>query len=153
MSQSQENQNTGGNSDRGGPRTPGDLEQAPAMVFVLGIVTCGLYIFYWYYSRYRQLEEMAGTTPTGNTFMLDLLLILATCTLWHVYVDYRISMMLNDLQRKYGLPENDTTTLTVVLDVAGYVTGYLTGLVSTAIHQDQINDLHRARPAGELVFS
>jgi hypothetical protein len=148
MSQSQENQNAGGNP----PGSPGDLEQSPAMVFVLGIITCGLYIIYWYYSRYRQLEDLAGTTPTGNSFAIDLLLILATCSLWHVYMDYRISTLCNELQRKFGLADNDTTTLTVVLDVAGYLTGYLTGLVSTAIHQDQINKLHRARPRGELVF-
>ncbi|MEQ9362838.1 MAG: hypothetical protein RIF32_01265, partial [Leptospirales bacterium] len=95
---------------------------------------------------------LAGTTPTGNSFAIDLLLILATCSLWHVYMDYRISTLCNELQRKFGLADNDTTTLTVVLDVAGYLTGYLTGLVSTAIHQDQINKLHRARPRGELVF-
>ena len=100
-----------------------------------------------------QFEELAGTTPTGNTFALDILLILATCSLWHVYMDYRISMMCNDLQRKFGLPENDTSTLTVVLDVAGYLTGYLTGLVSTAIHQDQINKILRAKPNGQLIFS
>ena len=125
-----------------------DVETHPAMVFLLGIITFGLYIIYWYYSRYRQLEALSGRTPTGNSFLFDFLLMIVTCSLWHVYMDYRISMQCNDLQREYGLPENDTSTLTVVLDVAGY----LTGLVSTAIHQDQINKIVRARPQGQLQF-
>ncbi len=147
---------TGGSGNTGDPYgspkaqwpNPADAEQSPVLVFVLGLVTCGIYVLYWYYSRYQTFKAMTGRTPTGNSFALDFLLILVTCSIWHVYMDYRISMQLNDLQKEVGLPENDTTTLTVLLDVAGYLTGYVTGLVSTAIHQDQLNKVLLATPPG-----
>lgn len=124
---------------------PADAEQSPVLVFVLGLFTCGIYVLYWYYSRYQVFKALTGRTPTGNSFALDFLLLIVTCSIWHVYMDYRISMQLNDLQQEVGLPENDTTTLTVLLDVAGYLTGYVTGLVSTAIQQDQLNKVLAAR--------
>ncbi len=116
-------------------------EQRPGPVFVivLSIITCGIYLFFWYYRTYYDLGRVYGRTPTGYGYWLDLLLVIVSFGLWSLYVDYQISVVLNEMQARAGMPENDTRIPVIVLDAFGIVSGYLTGIISCAIHQDQIN--------------
>ncbi|MBX7059712.1 MAG: DUF4234 domain-containing protein [Leptospirales bacterium] len=123
---------------------------SPVFVIVLSIVTCGIYLFFWYYRTYEDLGKLCGRTPTGNGYWMDLLLTVVTFGLWSVYVDYTISERLNEMQQRASMPENDTRIPVVILDVAGIVTGYLTGVISCAIHQDQINKAAAALQAAGL---
>ncbi len=123
--------------------------RSPAVVLLASILTCGLYQVYWYYRMYEELEALTGSTPTGNTYLLDLLLVVITCTLYGVWVDYKLSMQLVEAMRERGLqPPQDNPTMVVLLDVAAYVTGWLTNLVSTAVHQDLLNRMLAAGHAG-----
>lgn len=121
------------------PNPPITEETSPVLVLVLSIITCCLYLVYWYYVTYQTVKRLTGSTPTGNAFVFDLVLAVVTVALWGIYVDYKISQRINELNRRYGLDEDDTTVIVVVLDVAVYVTGYLTGIISSAIHQHQLN--------------
>lgn len=116
-------------------------QRPPATVILLSIVTCGFYLIYWYARIYEELQQLSGKTPTGNPYILDFLLVLLTCGLWGIYVDYQISMTLNELQKQKGMMVNDTSMLVVVLDVSAYLTMYFTGFVSSAIQQDQLNKI------------
>lgn len=127
--------------------------RSPVFVLVMSLITLGFYLVYWYYTIYDQLRGIDGRTPTGNDFWIDFLIVIVTCGIWGVYVDYRISGQLNEIYARYGVEDqNDTTILVVILDVAGYITGYLTGVISSAIQQDQMNQLHEKlralRPGG-----
>ena len=116
-------------------------KRSVATVILLSFFTCGLYLFYWYFKVYEELEFITGKTPTENGYGLDLLLVIITCGIWGIYVDYKISLAIFEYQKRSGLPASDTSMVAVVLDVVGYVSAYGTGIVSSAIHQDQINGL------------
>ena len=115
-----------------------------AMVLIFAFITCGLYLMFWYYKVYEELESLSGSTPTGNSYWLDFILNIITCTLFGVWVDYKISLQLNELQAGAGLPAQDTTMLVVVLDIAAWVVGGFTNMVSSAIQQDQLNKVATA---------
>lgn len=121
----------------------------PGIVLVLALFTCGLYLIYWYYRMYEEFEQLTGETPTGNAFVLDFVLYVVSCTLFGVWVDYKISEKLNVMQRERGMVgATDSTMLAVVLDLGAYVTGMFTNYVTSAIQQDQLNKLVRhAAPA------
>lgn len=40
------------------------------------------------------------------------------------------------------MPANDTTVITLLLDLAAYLTAWLTNLITSMIHQDQLNKVH-----------
>jgi len=116
----------------------------PGIVLVLAIFTCGFYLIYWYYKMYEELESLAGDTPTGNSFWLDFILNIVTCGIFGIWVDYKISLQLNELQAQRGVPgAMDSTTLAVVLDIAAYITGMFTNFITSAVQQDQLNKLMR----------
>jgi hypothetical protein len=122
----------------------------PGVVLILALFTCGLYLFYWYYKMYEELVELDGKTPTGNSYILDLLLVFVTCSLWGIWVDYKISMQLNELQDARGIRSPDTTMLAVGLDVAAYITGFLCNYITSAVQQDQLNKIVQTPPSPDL---
>ena len=123
--------------------SPADIKRRdPALVLLASLFSCGLYLVYWYFQTYDTLKDLGGQTPTGNDFWLDFALHLVTCGLYGVWVDYKISQQLYELQRSSSTPQpNDTSTIAVVFDLFGYVTFYFANFVSSAIHQDQLNKL------------
>lgn len=113
------------------------------IVLVLGIFTCGFYYIYWYMKMYEELAQLSasGRTPTGHSFWLDFLLVILTCTLYGVYVDYLISEQLKEIAAERGLTTNDSSMTVVLLDLAAWITGFLTNYLSSSIQQDQLNKL------------
>jgi uncharacterized membrane protein len=122
-------------------------ERSPILVLVLGIFTFGIYLIVWYFQIYGELKRATGETPTGNDYFLDLLLSFVTCGVWGIYVDYRISRQLEEIQKSIGQPTQDTGVAVLVLDLAAYVTLWITYIVSSAIQQDVINKLAKSAPA------
>lgn len=114
----------------------------PAIVLLLGILTFGLYMPFWYHGIYEDLRRLDGQTPTGHGFWLDFLLAVVTAGIYGIWVDYQISQQLKAFQMKQGLqPVQDTGLVSVVLDVAAYVTVFVTFYITSAIQQDQLNRL------------
>ena len=111
------------------------------VVLLLSIVTCGIYLIYWYSELYDDMTELTGQTPTGNPFILDFLLSVLTVGIWGIYVDYRISQQLVDLQKERGMQPSDTTVPVLLLDVAAYVTCLFTYFISSAIQQEVFNKI------------
>ncbi|MEZ4255750.1 MAG: DUF4234 domain-containing protein [Polyangiales bacterium] len=116
--------------------------RSPEIVLLLSFLTCGLYLIYWYSQVYSEIEEVTGQPVTSTGFFLDLLFVILTCTLYGVWVDYRIAVQLNDHMRKIGLPgTNDPGTIIVILDLATLLTGGATNLITSAIQQKQLNQI------------
>lgn len=114
----------------------------PALVLVLSIVTFLFYLPFWYHGMYEDLRRLDEKTPTGHGFWLDFLFVLVTFGVYGIWVDYRISQQIAEIEERNGLgPVQDTSIITVILDVAGYATGFVTNVVTSAIHQDQLNRL------------
>ncbi len=116
----------------------------PALVLVLSLFTCGLYLLYWYHAVYREIEAISGEPLTGTGYGLDLLFYLLTCGVYGIFIDYRISRRLTEVQARHGVPAPaDTAVGVLVLDLAAYVTGMFTNFISSAVQQDQLNKLGR----------
>ena len=113
--------------------------RSPALVLVLSVVTCGLFLIYWYYKMYEDLKQLTGSTPTGNDYILDFILAVLTCGIWGIYVDYKISVQIGELQQKNGLSKSDLESLVIILDIAAYITVFITYYISSAIQQDALN--------------
>jgi hypothetical protein len=114
----------------------------PALVLVLSIITLGIYLPFWYHGMYEDLQKLDGRTPTGHGFWLDFLFVLLTFAIYGIWVDYQISRQLTDFEDRSGLgPAQDTSVITIILDVASYFTAFVTNFVTSAIQQDQLNRL------------
>ena len=112
----------------------------PALVLVFSIITFGLYLPFWYYGVYEDLKTLGGRTPTGHGFWLDFLFVIVTLAIYGIWVDYQISRQIAEIEESNGLgPAQDTSLITVILDVASYVTAFFTNFVTSAIQQDQLN--------------
>jgi hypothetical protein len=116
-------------------------KRSPASVLLLSIFTCGLYLLYWYYVIYRDLEALTGSTPTGNTYLLDLILVLITCGIWGVYVDYKISLQIMELKKEMGMSTSDIAMPVILLDLFAYMSCWFTNYISSLIHQDELNKI------------
>jgi hypothetical protein len=112
----------------------------PALVLVLSILTFGIYLPFWYHGVYEDLQKLDGRTPTGHGFWLDFLFVLLTFAIYGIWVDYQISRQITEFEDRNGLgPAQDTSIITVILDVASYFTAFVTNFVTSAIQQDQLN--------------
>jgi hypothetical protein len=108
--------------------------RSPGMVVLLSIVTCGLYLVNWYFKTLDEMRE-AGFAATGNSTMVDFLLTLLACSIYGIYVDYRISKALVAMQQGAGLPVNDVSLIVIILDVFGFT------VITSAIHQSELNKI------------
>ena len=114
----------------------------PALVLVFSILSLGLYLPFWYHGIYRDLRALGGRTPTGRGYWLDFFFVILTFGIYGIWVDYQISLQLSDIEETAGLgPSQDTSVITVILDVAAYFTVFFTNFVTSAIQQDQLNRL------------
>lgn len=109
-------------------------------MLVLSIITFGIYLPFWYYGIYEDLEALDGRTPTGRGFWLDFFFVIITFAIYGIWVDYQISQQIAEFEERNGLgPVQDTSIIAVILDVASYFTAFFTNFVTSAIQQDQIN--------------
>ncbi|MEM7437489.1 MAG: DUF4234 domain-containing protein [Myxococcota bacterium] len=112
----------------------------PALVLVFSILSLGFYLPFWYHGIYQDLRVLDGRTPTGRGFWLDFLFVIVTFGIYGIWVDYRISMQISEFEEANGLgPAQDTSMISVILDVAAYFTVFFTNFVTSAIQQDQLN--------------
>lgn len=120
--------------------TPTIQRREPAFVLVLSIVTLGLYLPFWYHGIYEDLRALDGKTPTGRGYWLDFFFVLVTFAIYGIWVDYQISLQIASIEERNGLgPVQDTSMISVILDVAAYFTVFFTNFVTSAIQQDQLN--------------
>lgn len=85
----------------------------PVLVMLLPFLTCGIYLFYWWYVTSTEIRNAVGRNETNPG--LDLLLGILTCGLYYIYLAYREPQYLLELQDRVGLPRNDITVISLIL--------------------------------------
>lgn len=113
----------------------------PILVVVLMVITCGLYAIFWYYQIYKELKSFTNTTPTGNSYWIDFFISIITCGLWGFYVDYKISKQLHEIRKQYNLSGDDSSNIVLILDVGSLFTLYFLFAITSAIQQDEWNQI------------
>ncbi len=114
----------------------------PFSVLLYSMLTLGVYLMFWYSWIYDDLEELAGETPTGNSFIADFFLNILTCGIYGIYVDYRISLLLHRVWKEQGVPNpDDDSWLIMLLDVLSFFNCYITSFYSSSLQQGKLNKI------------
>lgn len=93
---------------------PIKTDRSLAMYILLGVCTCGIYVFYFIYSLARDLNQMCegdGEKTPGLAAYIGLCII--TCGIYGLWWMYKIGNRLQANAPRYGLTfqENGTTVL------------------------------------------
>jgi hypothetical protein len=88
-------------------------KREPALVIVFTLLTCGIYIFYWWYATGTEIKNALGREEMNPA--LDLLLGIITCGVYYIYLSYRDPQLILLMQDRVGLPRNDITIISLVL--------------------------------------
>lgn len=86
----------------------------PIVVILLSIVTCGIYMFYWYYTVMEDLNKASGEEKINSVLFL-ILGILCFPVMW--YVLYKIDKGLAELSAREGIPYKENFILWLVLSL------------------------------------
>ncbi len=86
-------------------------ERSPVTLIILGMVTCGIYIWYWWYKSTQELKEATGDQSLNPG--MDLLLVVLTGGLWGVYIEHRNAKKVHEIlvQRDPGRKDQSQTIL------------------------------------------
>ncbi len=114
-------------------------KRSPLSVILFSFITCGIYLVYWYYKMYQELKYYTNLTPTGSSFWLDFVINILTCGLWGIYVDYKISKLLNQIRIKHNIKGEDSSLIVLILDCFSIFTLHLLWILTSAIQQDEWN--------------
>lgn len=115
--------------------------RSPALVLILILVTCGLYLPYWYFVTYRQLESVTGHSPTGLPIVVDFIIALLTIGLWGIYIDFCISRELRNIRTTNQINSPDSMLLVLALDSVSIFTAHILFVVTCAIQQHEWNEI------------
>lgn len=115
--------------------------RSPALVLILILVTCGLYLPYWYFVTYRQLESVTGHSPTGLPIVVDFIIALLTVGLWGIYIDFCISRELRNIRTTNQINSADSMLLVLALDSVSIFTAHILFVVTCAIQQHEWNEI------------
>lgn len=102
-------------------------------VLLLSIVTCGLYMFYYYYVMTRDLNTLVGNDGKNTEPSTVVLLSIVTCGLYSLYWYYDQGNRMQALAERNNIPcqENGTTYLlwvlvgTLICGVGSWIALYL----------------------------
>jgi drug/metabolite transporter (DMT)-like permease len=111
-----------------------------AVVIVLALVTCGIYMIYWFYKTSAELQEALQDEDINP--MVDLILVIVTCFIWGIYVEYRNSQKAYAVLSQRDPRAVDQTQTILILNIAQLIVG-VTGLIATYILQEELNKLAR----------
>lgn len=101
---------------------------------ILTIVTCGIYGIIWFIGLTddaKVASEDQSLQGGGMAFLLTLL----TCGIYSFFWAYKMGKAINQARIKKGLPEDDKSTLYIILQIFGL------GIVNYALMQNDLNEL------------
>jgi hypothetical protein len=116
----------------GGGLTAVGEKRDPVMVIVYGLLTCGIYLYFWIHQTSTDIKNALGGREDINPTM-DVVLTICTCGLYFIYLCYRYPQLLLELQDKAAQPRNDISTISIVLALCGV------GIVSLFMIQTELN--------------
>ncbi len=103
-----------------------------ALVIVLGIVTCSIYLFYWLYVTADALEQQGQAG--GQSAMIILILSIVICPVGFLLFGMSANDNLNNIKAQKGIEQADNKVLYIVL-------GILIPIVLVCLVQNEINKL------------
>jgi hypothetical protein len=107
--------------------------RSPVMVVVLGLITCGIYMFYWIYKTSEEVQAYLGSNDSEMSPAVELLLCFVTCGLYYIYWIYKYSKLIYDAETRAKIPADDKAVLNLVLALVGL------SIVSTILMQSELN--------------
>ena len=107
--------------------------RSPVTIILLGIVTCGIYLYMWVYKVSDETRQNLGdeSIEPGKIILFTIL----SCGLYLIYWYYQMGSHIQRLYEKKGLTAEDETTLLLILGVAF-------PLGAIYIIQDRLNKLY-----------
>lgn len=116
-------------------------ERSAAMVLVWMLVSCGGYAFYWFYKTSDELRQALSdeTIKPG----MDLLLLLVTCGLWGIYIQYRNAQKVHAYLVQANPQRKDQSQTILIMNLAQFVVG-VTGLIGVYMCQEEYNLLAKS---------
>lgn len=85
----------------------------PVMVLVLSLVTCFVYLVYWWYISGVEIKNALGREDLNPT--LDTILGVVTCFIYFIYMAVRYPQLIMELQAKAGMPRTEIPVVSQVL--------------------------------------
>ena len=92
-------------------------QREPVTVLLLSLVTCGIYGIYVLYQMSMEFRNALNREDINP--QTDLILTIVTCGIWGIYLVYRNAKLTLEMQQRVGLPENDISTVAIILSVVG----------------------------------
>ena len=83
-------------------------------VFLLSIVTCGIYGFYFMVKMADNVHALVGRKTTASGAML-IILTMVTCGIYAVYFYYEMAMGLNEAKAQRNIPGPEISTVATLL--------------------------------------
>jgi len=98
--------------------TPGIIqERSPVTVIILGMVTCGFYVWYWWYKSTQELKEATGDGSLNPG--MDILLVVLTGGLWGIYIEHRNAKKVNEILSQVDPGRKDQSQTILIMRIVG----------------------------------
>ena len=82
----------------------------PVLVYVLNMLTCGIYGIYWFFVTCEDINRGLGRKEHNP--IVDFVLAIVTCGLWWIWWSWKASESIVELQEKWGVtPKMDAAIL------------------------------------------
>lgn len=102
---------------------------------ILSFVTCGIYLYYWFYCLTEDTNKISGE-PNPTSGGMAILLTLVTCGIYSLYWLYKRGEYIDRYRGMRGQQTNNAV-LYLVLAIFGL------GIVSYAMMQNELNQISR----------
>jgi len=100
------------------------------MAIIFSILTCGIYLYYWFYQIMSSHYHLTGRRDTAG---MDLVLGLVTCGIYFIYMGYKMGKLEAEIYDNYADRSKDDSILYIILNIFGMF------IITYAIVQSNLN--------------
>ena len=101
---------------------------------ILSIVTCGIYAIIWFIGLTDDAKA-ASNDESMQSGGVAFLLSFITCGIYSIFWAYKMGKAINQARVNRGMPEDDKSTLYLILQIFGL------GIVNYALLQNDLNEM------------
>ena len=113
-------------------------ERSPITVIILGMVTCGFYVWYWWYKTTAELKEATGDESLNPG--MDLLLAAVTGGLWGIYVEHRNAKKVHAILEQRDPGRKDQSQTIMIMRIVGLFIAF-TAFYAMYLTQQEYNTM------------
>ncbi len=104
------------------------------LCIVLGLLTCGIYSYYWLYTLTEDVNTLSGD-PNATSGGMVILFNILTCGIYSWFWLYKQGDRIDQIKASRGIAASNSGLLYLILGLVGL------GIVSFAMMQNEINNL------------